>query len=114
VIYVVRSQADSVQDYRIEARPIQYSNQSKRSFLLERSGNIHFTVDNRKATSSILQFHQRSKSAHATEYLVIKGTFTLKILGSKHQCAGGAPAVHHQVLTAFDACPPSDRKIRRR
>jgi hypothetical protein len=52
VIDVVRSQAGSVQYYRIEARPIQYSNQSRRSFLLESSGNIHFTVDNRKATSS--------------------------------------------------------------
>jgi hypothetical protein len=52
VIDVVRSQAGSVQDYQIEARPLQYSNQSKRSFLLESSGNIHFTVDNRKATSA--------------------------------------------------------------
>jgi hypothetical protein len=50
VIDVVRSQRGSVQDYRIEARPNQYSNQSKRSFLMDSVGYIHFTVENREPT----------------------------------------------------------------
>lgn len=50
VINVVHNQTGSVQDYRIEARPNQYSYQCKRSFLMDSNGYIHFTVDNRKAT----------------------------------------------------------------
>jgi hypothetical protein len=52
VINTVRGQAGSIQDYQIEARPNQYSNQCKRSFLMDSSGYIHFTVHNRKATLS--------------------------------------------------------------
>jgi hypothetical protein len=52
VIDIVRSQAGSIQEYRIEARPIQYSHQSRRSFLMDSSGYIHFTSDNRKAALS--------------------------------------------------------------
>ena len=52
IIDTVRGQAGSIQDYQIEARPNQFSYQCKRSFLIDSSGYVHFTVDNRKATLS--------------------------------------------------------------
>jgi len=36
--------------YRIESRPITYSYRSRRSFLMDQSGAIHFTSENRRAT----------------------------------------------------------------
>jgi hypothetical protein len=51
IINTVRDQG-SIQDYQIQARPSPYSYQSKRSFLMESGGYIHFTADNRKATLS--------------------------------------------------------------
>jgi hypothetical protein len=48
----VRSQTGLVQHYRIEARPDQYSYQSRRSFLMDSTGHVHFTPQNREATFS--------------------------------------------------------------
>jgi hypothetical protein len=52
IINTVRGQAGSIQDYQIEARPNRFSYQSKRSFLMDSGGYVHFTGDNRKATPS--------------------------------------------------------------
>ena len=52
VINTVRGQAGSTQDYQIEARPNQFSIRTRRSFLMDSGGYIHFTVANRKATLS--------------------------------------------------------------
>jgi hypothetical protein len=52
LIGIVHSQTGSVQDYRIEARPIEYSDRCKRSFLMDSTGYVHFTVENREARLS--------------------------------------------------------------
>jgi hypothetical protein len=50
IITTVRGQAGPIQDYQIEARPNSFSYQSKRSYLMDSGGYIHYTADNRKAT----------------------------------------------------------------
>jgi len=52
IINIVRGKADTTQDYQIEARPDQFSVRTRRSFLMDSDGYIHFTVANRKATFS--------------------------------------------------------------
>lgn len=47
---VVQNRDGTVLDYCIEARPRTYSRGSKRSFLMDQSGRIHHTSENRHAT----------------------------------------------------------------
>ncbi len=46
----LRDPTGSVLEYWIEARPIQYSAKSRRSFLMDHEGLIHFTSSDREAT----------------------------------------------------------------
>lgn len=45
----MHNQVGSVVEYYIAARPIAYSNESKRSYLMDQAGIIHFTTMNREA-----------------------------------------------------------------
>jgi hypothetical protein len=51
IAWTARDQTGNVVEYRIAARPIAYSNESKRSFLMDQTGMIHFTAMNRDAVS---------------------------------------------------------------
>ena len=46
---IVRSQTGSVLEYCIQARPITYSRDSKKSYLVDQTGKMHFTSVNRAA-----------------------------------------------------------------
>jgi hypothetical protein len=50
IIGDLQDQAGAVVDYSIEARPVTYGIGSKRSYLMDSSGNIHFTSMKRGAT----------------------------------------------------------------
>lgn len=52
IAWTVPDQTGSVVEYRIVARPTVYSRQSKRSFLMDQTGMIHFTTMNRDAVKS--------------------------------------------------------------
>jgi len=52
MIKTVRSQHGVIQEYSIDARPATYSRGNKRSFLMDQTGFIHYTDDNREAASS--------------------------------------------------------------
>jgi hypothetical protein len=51
IIGIVQNQAGAVLEYSIDARPMTYSPKSKRSYLMDYHGIIHFTSTNRRATS---------------------------------------------------------------
>jgi len=50
IIQVVRDRNGAVLEYCIEARPMTYARGSRRSYLMEYNGTIHFTSVNRHAT----------------------------------------------------------------
>jgi len=50
IIDTVTDALGTVGRYRIESRPIMYSYRSRRSFLMDETGAIHFTSKNRRAT----------------------------------------------------------------
>lgn len=50
IIGNLQDQAGAVLDYSIDARPVTYRIGSRRSYLMDSNGNIHFTSMNRGAT----------------------------------------------------------------
>ena len=50
IVGIAQNQDGSVVEYSINARPLTYSSNSKRSYLMDRNGIIHFTSRDRDAT----------------------------------------------------------------
>jgi len=51
IVGIVQNQDGSIVEYSIDARPVTYSSNSKRSYLMDQTGMIHFTTRNRDAVN---------------------------------------------------------------